>query len=431
MKSFGNPNYLERYEDVVFDLEQALAAPANRAHQTKTGHRFVADNTGEATPFDWYNARFSVDFKVNQLAAGANLDADGDEMGIVNGGSSLIEKLSILANGRDVYSCNYANHIVNIKNLLEYNPSYVESVATNEFYYLDTSRHAEKNKYTKRQVTHRRNAAGNADEAGEMLDDVVANYNKGFAIRKVLLGDSATVRCEIPLNRYSFFESLENKLLPNTKIELNIELESDNNLIWRTGGNDCRVVLTRFQLFVPRITFNSKGQEIYLKNYLKPYKWMYLNEVVERSNNSQQQTGHFRITNAISKPRHVFVFAINTANIDSQTANPFLYNTFALATANANAPTNISRCYLEVGNGNEYPDIHFKPSTDPARVFREVMSYVYANNDFQGGTLLNRTNFESLFPFVYFDLTKQKLDIKGGVTKVVFHYELTSNPNAD
>ena len=75
-----------------------------------------------------------------------------------------------------------------------------------------------KNKCTKRQVTHRRNAGDTADEAGEMLDDVVANYNKGFAIRKVLLGDSATVRCEIPLNRYSFFESLEKKLLPNTKI---------------------------------------------------------------------------------------------------------------------------------------------------------------------------------------------------------------------
>ena len=426
MKSFRNPRYLERYEDVVFDLEQALATPANAAHQTKTGHRFVADNTGEATPFDWYNARFSVDFKVNQLAAGADIDADGDQMGIVNGSSSLIEKLSILANGRDVYSCNYANHIVNIKNLLEYNPSYVESVATNEFYYLDTSRNANREKYSERQVQHGANDAGNGWEARNFLDGDNANYNKGFSIRKTLLGDSATVRCEIPLNRYSFFEALEDKLLPNTKIELNIELESDANLIWRTGGNNCRVILTRFQLFVPKITFNSEGQKLYMQNYLKPYKWVYLNEVVERSNNSQQQTGHFRITNAISKPRHVFVFGINTANIDSQTANPFLYNTFNLPN-NAN----ISRCYLEVGNGNEYPFIHFKPATDPARVFREVMSYVYANNDFQGGTLLNRTNFESLFPFVYFDLTKQKMDIKDGVTKLSFHYELSANPNAD
>ena len=293
----------------------------NNAYQTKTGHRFVVDNTGEATPFDWYNARFSVDFKV-QLLDGNDFNNNNLQSGIVNGSSSLIEKLSILANGRDVYSCNYANHIVNIKNLLEYNPSYVNSVATNEFSYLDTTRNSHATEFT----INNTNVTGGAN----VVKGREANNNKGFAIRRNLIGNSITIRCEIPLNRYSFFESLYDKLLPNTKIELNIELESDANLIWRTGGNDCRVILTRFQLFVPRITFNKKGQEIYLKNYLKPYKWMYLNEVVERSNNSQQQTGHFRITNAISKPRHVFVFAINTANIDSQTANPFLYNTFNL-----------------------------------------------------------------------------------------------------
>ena len=300
--------------------------------------------------------------------------------------------------------------------MLEYNPSYVKSVATNEFYYLDTTRNAERSEFNTRAI------AGGAD----VVTGRVANYNKGFALRKALLGDSATVRCEIPLNRYSFFETLEDKLLPNTKIELNIEIELDNNLIWRAGGNDCRVILTRLQLFVPRLTFNSEGQKLYIDNYLKPYKWTYLNEVVERSNNDQQQTGQFRITNGISKPRHVFVWAINTANVDVQTANPFSYNTFSLPN-NAN----ISRCHLEVGNGNEYPDIHFKPATDPARVFREVMGYVYANNDFQGGTLLNRSNFEILFPFVYFDLTKQKIDIKDGVTKLSFHYELSANPNAD
>ena len=425
MKSFRNPEYLERYEDVVFDLEQSLVTPANNVRQVKTGYRIIADNTGEITPFDWYNARFSLDFKVN-LLDGTDFNNNNNNSGLVNGSSSFIQKLTILANGKDVYNCNYANHVVNIKNLLEYNPSYVKSVGTNEFFYLDTSRHAEKNKYTKRQVTHRRNAANNGDEAGLMLDDVEANYNKGFAVRRDLIGNSLAVRCEIPLNRYSFFEVLENKLLPNTKIELQIELESDGNLIWRNGGADSRVVLTRFQLFIPKLTFNSKGQELYLQNYLKPYKWTYLNEVVERSNNSQQQTGQFRITSAISKPRHVFIFGIDTARVNSQTENPFLYDTFDLPN-NAN----ISSCYLEVGNGNNYPDLYLKPATDPARVFREVMGYIYANNDFQGGTLLNRTNFESLFPFLYFDITKQKMDIKDGVTKLTFHYELSANPNAN
>ena len=99
-------------------------------------------------------------------------------------------------------------------------------MATNEFYFLDTSRHAEERQFTTGNV---RNAAGYGQIAAVLT--VVANYNKGFVSRKALLGTSATVTCEIPLNRYSFFESLENKLLPNTKTELNLEIAKDSDLI--------------------------------------------------------------------------------------------------------------------------------------------------------------------------------------------------------
>ena len=438
MKSFRNPKYLE---DVVFDLQQAInAAPANDTTQERNNLKFIADNSGEVTPFDWYNARIALDFQIKQrdgtdFVRGAAVIADeilaakvgdyntyaNDQMGIVNGANSFISRLSVLANGKELYQCNYANHSVNIKNLLEYNKSYADSVATNEFYFLDTSRSANKNKFIRRNVDGRQTVAGNVGANGLMLDNVSGTYNEGFSKRKYLLGTSEIVHCEIPLNRYSFFEALEDKLLPNTKIELNFEIEKDDNLIWRDGGQRCRVVITRLQLFVPRLVFNSEGNKIYMSEYLKPYKWTYLNEVVESSIAGNQRVGNFRIKNGISKPRHVFLFIMNTPNIESQTANPFLYNTFSVSTN----PRTLDRCYLEVGNGNEYPDLHYKPSTEPSRVYRDVMKYVYANNDFQGGTLLTRQNFETLFPFVYFDLTKQKLDIKDGVTKLAFHYELS------
>ena len=125
-----------------------------------------------------------------------------------------------------------------------------------------------------------------------------------------------------------------------------------------------------------------------MEDYLKPYKWTYLKETVFTSNLSTQNSGHFRITNGISKPRHVFVFFINNANINNQLQNSFLYNTFSLSTN----PRTLNRCYLEVGNGNEYPRIHYKPTEDPSRVFRDVMKYVNANNDLQGGTLQNISN---------------------------------------
>ena len=426
------PQYLERYEDVVFDLEQPLDAnPNDGQYQKREVMKIVADNTGETTPFDWYNARLSIDFKVDKLVDHSALTLT-DHNGIVNGSNSLIKKLSVTANGRQVYDCDYASHCVNIKNLLEYNPSYAKSVGTNEFFFPDTSRHAEEDKYAKRDVQHVGNDADNAYEVRQMPEGDNANYNKGFAARKVLLGLSAEVNCEIPLNRYSFFEALQDKLLPNTKIDLSIEFDDDKNALWRqgaadAGGTSYRLIIKRLQLFVSRLVFNSEGQKLYMEDYLKPYKWTYLKETVFTSNLSTQNSGHFRITNGISKPRHVFVFFINNANINNQLQNPFLYNTFNVSTK----PRTLNRCYLEVGNGNEYPRIHNKPTKDPSRVFRDMMKYVNANNDLQGGTLLNVNNFKTLYLFVYLDLTKQKMDIKDGVTKLSFHYELSGATATD
>ena len=140
-----------------------------------------------------------------------------------------------------------------------------------------------------------------------------------------------------------------------------------------------------------------------------------------RSNSSSQRSGHFNITSGISKPRHVFVFIINDANINAQAANPFLYNTFSVSTD----PRTLQNCHIVVANGNEYPEIHYTPSTDMTRVYRDVLKYVYKNNEYGEGSLLTRSNFSTLFPFVYFDLTNQKLDIRDGTTKLKFRYELS------
>ena len=396
MESYRNPKYIERLEDVIFELETPLNTTVlNTRSQKKDGYRFVVDNSGEVTPFDWFNARIGVSFKVNKLANGANI-ADVDRNGIVNSIHSLIKTFDIKLNGKKVYDCNDANHAVNIKNLLEYSPSYASSTGTNEFYYLDTTRVAE-------------------DRPAE-----AANYNKGFAARKTILGASSIVTSELPLNRYSFFEALERNLLPSGRLELNIEIESDANLIWQ-GADNCRVVLTKLQLIVPRITFNSEGQSLYMSKYLKPYKWVYLRENIERSNSTTQRTGHFKISSGILRPRHVFVFIINDAAIESQTSNQFLYNTFSVSTN----PRTLMNCHLEVGNGQEYPEIHYTPSTDLSRVYRDVLLYVHKVSEYGEGTLLNIQNFKTLFPFLYFDLTKQKADIRDGTTKLTFRYELS------
>ena len=401
MTNYRNSKLIERYEDVVFELETALIVNvANNAHQIKNNHRFVADNRGESTPFDWYNARLNVDITLEKTADGANVAAD-DHNGIVNSAYSLIKKLNVKMNGVDVYDCSDANQVTNIKNLLEYSQGYSKSQRTNEFFHIDTKRHAE-------------------ERAAQ------ANYNSGFAARKALLNGGAVLNAEIPLNRYGFFESLYDEILPNSRIELKIDIESDADLVWQ-AADDCRVVLTKFQLIVPRNIFNASGKSLYMSKYLDTRKWTYLRELVERNDSAKQQSASFRISTSINKPRHVFVFIINDANIESQTQNKFLYNTFSVSTN----PRSLQSCHLEVGNGREYPEVHYKPTEEPTRVFRDVLKYVHANSDYAGDTLLNRNNFKLLFPFIYFDLTKQPTDIKDGMTKLTFKYTLSGATTTD
>ena len=92
-------------------------------------------------------------------------------------------------------------------------------MGTNQFFFLDINRSAEER-------------------------PAQAAYNKGFAQRKALLGSSSNMNVEISVNRYSSFEGLDNELLPNMRVGIIFDLESDANLIWQVGA-DCRVVFTR------------------------------------------------------------------------------------------------------------------------------------------------------------------------------------------
>ena len=57
---------------------------------------------------------------------------------------------------------------------------------------------------------------------------------------------------------------------------------------------------------------------------------VFLNDYTTKSYTTRQKEGEFRTTDSITKPRHVYVFFLENSKINSQTANPFQYNTFTL-----------------------------------------------------------------------------------------------------
>ena len=201
-----------------------------------------------------------------------------------------------------------------------------------------------------------------------------------------------------------------------------LTFENDNNIIFKhANAPDSKVILTKLRLWVPKIIFNEVGLKTYLEDYLKPKKWIYLQEHHEVKQ-SGATNDSFRISTGIRRPRHVFIWAVPTLTYNNQGANIF---TFGISNIGGNR--GFARAQLEMNNSMFYPQLEFS-STEESRLYRALMSYSSAYNDFLSGTIIDRTNFKNLFGLLYFDLRNQGDDVKDSVVSLTLRYQLTGNP---
>ena len=319
------------------------------------------------------------------------------------------------------------NHAINIKNLTELSASYTKNFGPSMFNYPDTGLgEAVSQKYTTRQVQHGRNDADNGFEARDFLDGVNANYNDGFAKRKNLLTGGAVNNINLPLNRYSFFNSFENQIAPNSKLTIDITFEKDDDIIFRAGGDPGRVIISRLVLWVPKMIFNAEGESMFLESFLKPHIWSYLKERVEISPSTNARQGTFRITASIRKPRHVFIWALNATKLNDQTQNMLTFYTFNIANNR-----NFTNARLELSNGIYYPNEDLRPSTEVVQAYRTLMEYQKDANSYFTSPSITLESFKSMYGILYFDLRHQEKGLKNESTKLNFHYTLNGNPNAN
>ncbi|KAL9980406.1 hypothetical protein ACROYT_G008994 [Oculina patagonica] len=416
--------YCKRYEYVSFELQNPITLPANNQSQKKSGYRFVIDSSSETHPFDLYNSYLSVDFKITKMDnTGYNV---ADRVATVNSGYSLINQLKVELSGVNALDAPGVNHAINVKNLTELSSSYTETVGPSMFNYPDTGVGAVIQKYTMRAVQHGANNAGNAYEVRNFVDGDNVNYNEGFAKRKALLTQAVENNIILPLNRYGFFNSFETEIAPNGKVTIDVNLETDNNVIFRAGGDPGRFIVTRLVLWVPKMIFNAEGEQIFLQTYLKPHTWSYLKERIETSSSTRQRQGTFRITSSIRKPRHVFIWALNDAKMNDQTQNPFLFNTYNIANNRT-----FSNARLELSNGIFYPNEELKPDTEIVQAYRTLMEYQKDFNAYYSSPTITLKSFQELYGLIYFDLRNQEEEIKSGSTKIQFSYKLSGIPNAN
>ena len=124
---------------------------------------------------------------------------------VINNSHSLNQASYDQVSRQDVYDTDNLHNVTFVKNLLEYSDDFSRSVAKNSLWYLDT-------------------------------DATTANTNIGYEARRLLtkaarddaLNVGRDVNVLIPLNRWSFFEELNDKMLVPMQLQFNIELNSDD-----------------------------------------------------------------------------------------------------------------------------------------------------------------------------------------------------------
>ena len=397
--AFRSSEYLQRNELVRYQLDDVIRLPGDNQHQVKNGYKFTIND--RSSFYDWYNAYFEVQFQLQVLADG-NGYADADRITVINGSHSLIKHLMIKSAGKIVYDTDNLHNVTFVKNLLEYSDDYSRSVGKNSLWYLDT-------------------------------DNTTANTNLGFEARRLLTKASADdqvaaggkdVNVLIPLNRWSFFEELNDKMLVSMQLQFNIEINSDDELVHKVLAADAgRVVINRFVLWVPRLTPRDSMYDKFVSSFLKETQWKYLREMYNVSAPTNT-SGVFQISSSIDNVKHIFVYLKNSyrnAELHSQVElSPYTMNTFSLPGASLN------NCRLEYGNGVFYPETEYD-SESKSRIFNDVMAYAMRKNDYNTATQLNTANYNSLYPLIYFDLTYQSEKVTRDPKQLIFRYRLSAN----
>ena len=395
--AFRSSEYLQRNELVRYQLDDVIHLPENNQHQVKNGFKFTIND--RSSFYDWYNAYFEVQFQLQTLAAGQSY-AGASRITVINNSHSLIKHLMIKSAGKIVYDTDNLHNVTFVKNLLEYSDDFSRSVAKNSLWYLDT-------------------------------DGTTADTNLGFKARKVLTQAAADdalnvgrdVDVLIPLNRWSFFEELNDKMLVPMQLQFNIELNSDDEMAHKAHAvNPARVVINR--LWVPRLTPRDSMYDKFVSSFLKETEWKYMREMYNVSAPTNT-SGFFQISSSIDNVKHIFVYLKNSyrnANDHRQAENsPYTMNTFSLP-----GGASLSNCRLEYGNGVFYPETEYD-SDSKVRIFNDVMAYAMRKNDYNTGTQLNTANYNSLYPLIYFDLTYQSEKVTRDPKQLIFRYRLTAN----
>ena len=260
------------------------------------------------------------------------------------------------------------------------------------------------------------------------------NTDEDFTKKTGFTDDGQIVQSNILLNRYPFFESFKDNLCPMGKMEIIVNIEKDDVLMWiqqdaNVAANKGRVIITDLILCVPKLELTNLGRKNYFDKIINIERWKFNKISYDFQVDTDSTQGIFKITNAIKKPRYVILWVLRSVKFTGdkeQNYNPFTYNNYNLG--GDDGTVTCTKAQLIVDNNEYYPIQPLNPDYQLTRMYKRAFDFTF-NGNLLTSPFMDIQQYKKFYPLFVFDLTKQEnLDAD---SKIEFSYILSGDVGAD
>ena len=339
---------------------------------------FRIGSSQDYLPIDWYKAYLHVSLDVKKTDGTAL--ADGSIIALASDSCSLINSFKFESDSRQIYYATDINYAMTTKNLMEMSNEYINTSGKRMFLYPSLRNGTNITKYTTDATTHAVESDNTAYNA---------NYHKRVNLTK------STIDVIIPLNSMEYFQSMRDILVPPTKIEITVDIEQDDILIYRSGGDDGKIIIKDIFLCYEKIRLSAANRLLYTKFLSNQQIIPFFKERITSHTTLKTRENSLILFETLSKPRDLFVWFTFTENRTGRQLNDsFQIDTDSMGIVNASV----------VINDNIFvPMSPYNCSKRSIQAYNELLKYMTDKNR-RESTFIDYALFKIKYMILYFDL---------------------------
>ena len=232
-----------------------------------------------------------------------------------------------------------------------------------------------------------------------------------------------TLNLIISLNSMEFFQSMRNILIPPSKIEISVDIESDSILLYKEDGvPDGKITIKDIFLCYEKLTLNAANKLLYTKFLSSPQTIKFYRESISAQTSLKNREKNIILYETCNKPRDLFIWIADTANRNSQNNDSFKIDAHDYKVINASVVINDNR---------HVPITPFNCVTRDIEAYNELLKYL-TNKNRRESTFIDYELFKTKYMILYFDLKNNLTDtLRDSYCKIEFKYILNEDPGSE